>query len=405
MSSKKVTFKNKEGHQLHGNLELPVNQKPHNYAIFAHCFTCNKNFFAVKNISDSLTAKGFGVLRFDFTGLGESEGEIADSNFSGNVEDLVAAAEYLKAEYKSPRLLIGHSLGGAAVLVAAQKLHDVTAIATIGAPSSVKHVQHLIEGKIDEITSNGMEKVNIGGRPFNIKKQFLDDLKKQELIKIVPGLGKSLLILHSPQDTTVEIKNAEELYKAAKHPKSFVSLDSANHLLTNKADSLYAGEIIGSWAHRYLEIPQVTSLKTNHDVVAFLGEEGFTTQIKAGNHFFVADEPEEDGGNNFGPNPYELVSAGLAACTSMTVQMYAKRKGWKLEQVETHVDYSKEHAVDSQNCEDESSKIDTFKRDLIIKSDLDVEQIQRLLEIANKCPVHKTLDSPTQIITSLKKDR
>ncbi|HZJ35580.1 MAG TPA: bifunctional alpha/beta hydrolase/OsmC family protein [Gillisia sp.] len=405
MSSKKVTFKNKEGHGLYGNLEMPLDQKPHNFALFAHCFTCNKNFFAVKNISDSLTAKGFGVLRFDFTGLGESEGEFADSNFSGNVEDLLAAAAYLKVEYKSPSLLIGHSLGGAAVLFAAQQLPDVTAIATIGAPSSVKHVQQLIEGDLDEITSNGMARVNIGGRPFNIKKQFLDDLKKQELIKIVPGLDKSLLILHSPQDSIVEIKNAEELYKAAKHPKSFVSLDGADHLLSNREDSLYAGEIIGSWAHRYLEIPKVSSLKTKHDVVAFLGDEGLTTQIKAGNHYFVADEPEEVGGNNFGPNPYELVSAGLAACTSMTVQMYAKRKGWILEQVETHVNYSKEHAIDSQNCEDDSAKIDTFKRDLRIKSNLDEKQIHRLLEIASKCPVHKTLHSPTQIITSLKKER
>jgi putative redox protein len=257
---------------------------------------------------------------------------------------------------------------------------------------------------MDQITSNGMARVNIGGRPFNIKKQFLDDLKKQELIKIMPGLGKSLLILHSPQDTTVEIKNAEELYKAAKHPKSFVSLDGADHLLSNKEDSLYAGEIIGTWAHRYLEIPKVSSLKTKHDVVAFLGNEGFTTQVKAGDHFFIADEPEKDGGNNFGPNPYELVSAGLAACTSMTVQMYAKRKGWKLEQVETHVNYTKEHAIDSRNCEDDSAKIDTFKKELIIKSNLDEKQIQRLVEIANKCPVHKTLHSPTQIFTSLKKE-
>jgi len=404
MSSKKVTFKNKEGHNLYGNLELPVDQKPHNFALFAHCFTCNKNFFAVKNISDALTAKGFGVLRFDFTGLGESEGEFSDSNFSGNVEDLLAASEYLKIKYKSPSLLIGHSLGGAAVLFAAQKLPDVTAIATIGAPSSVKHVQHLIESNLNEITSNGMARVNIGGRPFNIKKQFLDDLKKQELIKIVPELGKSLLILHSPQDTIVGIKNAEELYKAAKHPKSFVSLNGADHLLSKKEDSLYAGEIIGSWAHRYLEIPKVSTLKTKHDVVAFLGDEGFTTQIKAGNHFFLADEPEEVGGNNFGPTPYDLVSAGLAACTSMTVQMYAKRKGWKLEQVETHVNYSKEHAIDSQKPEDVSAKIDTFKRDLIIKSDLDEKKIQRLLEIANKCPVHKTLHSTTQIITSLRKE-
>ena len=404
MGSKKVIFKNKEGQDLYGNLELPMDQKPHNFALFAHCFTCNKNFFAIKNISDALTSKGFGVLRFDFTGLGESEGDFADSNFSGNVDDLMSAADYLKTEYKSPSLLIGHSLGGAAVLFAAQKLPEVTAIATIGAPSSVKHVQHLIEGNLDEISLNGIARVNIGGRPFNIKKQFLDDLKKQELIKTVPELGKSLLILHSPQDKIVEIKNAEELYKAAKHPKSFVSLDKADHLLSKKEDSLYVGELIGAWAHRYLEIPQVTSLKSKHDVVAFLGAEGFTTQIKAGNHYFVADEPEEVGGNNFGPNPYQLVSAGLAACTSMTVQMYAKRKGWKLEQVETHVNYSKEYAVDSQNCEDESAKIDTFKRVLIFKSDLDENQIQRLLEIANKCPVHKTLHSPTQIITSLKKE-
>ena len=401
MSTLKITFKNKEGFDLKGSIELPENRTPHNFVLFAHCFTCNKNFLAVKNISKALTSKGFGVLRFDFTGLGESEGEFADSNFSGNVEDLISAAAYLEENYKAPSLLIGHSLGGAAVLFAAKLLRSVTAVATVGAPSHIGHVKHLLKDDLHKIQEKGASEVNIGGRNFNIKKQFLDDLENKDLQEIIPELNKSLLILHSPQDTIVGIKNAEEIYVAAKHPKSFISLDGADHLLSNKMDSSYAGDIIGSWAYRYIDIPQQTQLKTNLDVVAHLGPEGFTTQIKAGRHNLIADEPEHVGGNDFGPNPYEFVSAGLAACTSMTIQMYAKRKGWIVDSVETQVNYGKEHSLDCEKCEEEGTKIDTFKRELIIKGDLDEKQRNRLLEIANKCPVHKTLHSETQIITSL----
>lgn len=401
MSTLKITFKNKDGLDLKGSIELPDNREPHNFVLFAHCFTCNKNFFAVKNISNSLVSHGFGVLRFDFTGLGESEGDFEDSNFSGNVEDLISAASYLEENYKAPSLLIGHSLGGAAVLFAAKLLSSVTAIATIGAPSHIGHIKHLLKDDLNKIQEKGMSAVNIGGRNFNIKKQFLDDLENKDLKELIPHLNKSLLILHSPQDTIVGIKNAEEIYLAAKHPKSFISLDGADHLLSNKIDSSYAGNIIGSWAHRYLDIPEQLEIKAGLDVVAHLGPEGFTTQIKAGKHNLIADEPEHFGGNDFGPNPYEYVSAGLAACTSMTLQMYAKRKGWVLDFVETQVNYGKEYAIDCENCETDEAKIDTFKRKLIIKGDLDDEQRKKLLEIANKCPVHKTLHTETQIITSL----
>lgn len=402
MSTSKITFKNKEGLDLKGSLELPDNRTPHNFILFAHCFTCNKNFLAVKNISRALTVKGFGVLRFDFTGLGESEGDFADSNFSGNVEDLVSASSYLEENYKAPSLLIGHSLGGAAVLFASTLLDSVFAVATIGSPSHIGHVKNLLKNDIEDINKNGIAEVNIGGRNFNIKKQFLDDLENNDLPDIIANLNKSLLILHSPQDTIVGINNAEEIYLAARHPKSFISLDGADHLLTNKIDSNYVGDVIGTWANRYIEIPAENELKADLDVIAHLGPEGFTTQIKAGRHNLIADEPERLGGNNFGPNPYEYVSAGLAACTSMTIQMYAKRKGWKVDSVDTQVNYGREHAVDCEKCEETGTKIDTFIRELIIKGDLDDKQRKRLLEIANKCPVHKTLHSETQIITSLK---
>ncbi|MFO8147333.1 MAG: alpha/beta fold hydrolase [Bacteroidota bacterium] len=403
MSSEKVTFKNKEGFELHGKLELPIDQAPHNFVIFAHCFTCNKNFFAVKNICDALTDKGFGVLRFDFTGLGESEGEFSDSNFSGNVEDLLSAEEFLKTKYQAPTLLIGHSLGGAAVYFAAQHLPKVKAIATLGAPSSINHVRHLIKDNLEEINKKGKAEVNIGGRSFSIKKQFIEDLENKELTDILPKLEKSILILHSPQDNIVAIKNAEELYMAAKHPKSFVSLDGADHLLSDKTDSQYAGNIIGSWATRYLEIPVLKDLASRHEVVANLGKSGFTTRIKAGNHHLVADEPVVAGGNDFGPDPYQLIAAGLAACTSMTIQMYVRRKKWNLETVETHINHSKSYIEDCVNCESASAKIDTFEREIVLTGELDEKQKQRILQIADKCPVHKTLHTKVQVITTLRK--
>ena len=403
MNLQKVIFENKEGQSLVGRLELPANQHPHNFAIFAHCFTCNKNLAAIRNIGKALTSNGFGVLRFDFTGLGESEGDFGDTNFSGNVEDLIAAADYLNNNYSAPTLLIGHSLGGAAAIYAAAQVNSIKAVATIGAPSSPKHVQRLLQSSVDEIKKNGKAIVNLSGRDFTIKKQFLDDLERKTLSETVKNLRKPILIMHSPQDNTVSIKNAEEIYRAAHHPKSFISLDGADHLLMDKKDSIYSGEVISGWAKRYLNITAPEELpKTKHQVVASLDfDDGFTTAMKVGNHYMTADEPTSYGGNDFGPSPYELVSAGLSACTAMTLQMYTKRKGWHIDNVEVHTSYSKTHALDCEDCESSNAKIDTFHREIKITGDFDDKQLERLLQIADKCPVHKTLHNETQVITKI----
>lgn len=403
MNYKKVFFPNKEGAELSGYLELPLNQEPHSFVLFAHCFTCNKNFFAVKNIARSLSENGYGVLRFDFTGLGESEGDFADTNFSGNVDDLLAAASYLEKEHTAPSLLVGHSLGGAAVIFAAKQLPSVKAITTIGAPSSPDHVTHILRSDIPEIKEKGKAIVNVGGRDFTIKEQFLNDLTSKDLKQLVANLDVAFLVLHSPKDSVVEIKNAEELYIAAKHPKSFVSLDNADHLLSKSEDSIYAGKVIAAWASRYLDIPIPEKLTTDHQVVANLGDEGFTTQLRARKHYFISDEPEQVGGNDFGPTPYDFLSAALAACTSMTIQMYVKRKKWPLQNVETHVTHNKEHLEDCENCERNTSKIDVFERELILEGNLDEEQQQKVLEIADKCPVHRTLSNKVTINTQLTK--
>ncbi|MEO1012931.1 MAG: bifunctional alpha/beta hydrolase/OsmC family protein [Bacteroidota bacterium] len=407
MNLQKVTFTNKNGEILVGRLELPADQHPHNFALFAHCFTCNKNLLAAKNISRALTSNGFGVLRFDFTGLGESEGDFADTNFSGNVEDLLAATDFLAQNYTAPTLLIGHSLGGAAVIFAGAQATSVKAVATIGAPSNPKHVKHLLKGNLEEIKTQGKATVNLSGRDFTIKKQFLEDLETKSLPDTAKKMRKALLLMHSPQDDTVEIKNAEEIYMAAHHPKSFVSLDGADHLLSSKRDSQYVGQVIAGWALRYLEIKDESNRpRTKHDVVASLSvEDGFTTPMKVGNHYLTADEPLDVGGNDFGPSPYELVSAGLSACTAMTIQMYVKRKGWPLEHVEVHTSYSKDHLQDCENCESDNAKIDTFHREVKLQGDLDEKQKTRIMQIADKCPVHRTLHSETQVITVLVNNR
>ena len=401
----KVEFQNEQGQQLAGHLELPIDQEPHNYVLFAHCFTCNKNFFAARNISRALANNGFGVLRFDFTGLGESEGDFADTNFSGNVEDLLSAADFLKREHKAPTMIIGHSLGGAAVIFAAKQLPSIKAVATVAAPSSPRHVTHLMKSDLQEIKEQGRARVNLGGRDFTIKEQFLEDLETRHLKKVVHDFDKALLVLHSPQDMTVEIKNAEDIYDAAMHPKSFISLDGADHMLSQKKDSQYAGNVIAAWALRYVEVPLMKQLNSEHQVMANLGREGFTTQMKAGNHFFLADEPVELGGKDLGPDPYEFLAAALAACTSMTLQMYAKRKKWPLENVETHVSHSREHAEDCLHCEDEKARIETFRREIVLQGDLDKEQQEKLLQIADKCPVHRTLESDIKIITGFAQEK
>jgi putative redox protein len=402
MPSQKIYFKNTSTEQLAARLELPVNQQPVAYALFAHCFTCNKNLTAVRNISRSLNLNGIAVLRFDFTGLGESEGDFADTNFSSNVQDLVSAAKFLEENYQAPSLLVGHSLGGAAVIAAAEHLPSVKAVATIGAPFDPSHVSHLFAAGIEEIKEEGIANVQIGGRPFTVKKQFLEDIKEANLTTKLENFNRALLIMHSPQDMTVEVENAAKIYLAAKHPKSFVTLDGADHLLTNKEDSQYAGEVIGTWVKRYLDIQPKEILKPEKTVAVRLAGEGYTTEVMVRHHHLTADEPASVGGNDFGPGPYELVAAGLGACTVMTLKMYARRKKWDLQEVTVHLDHFKDYKEDAEATENPKSKIDYFQRVIDIKGDLDDEQRARLLEIADRCPVHRTLHSEVKIETKLK---
>ncbi len=402
MRTQKVTFTNQSGEELSARLEMPVNQHPHTFALFAHCFTCNKNLAAVRNISRALTIKGFAVLRFDFTGLGESEGDFADTNFSSNIQDLEQAARFLAEHYSAPEILIGHSLGGAAVIRAAMNMAEVKAVATIGAPFDPEHVSHLLESSREEIERNGVAKVNIGGRGFTVKKQFLEDIQNNKCIDEIKSLDKGLLIMHSTQDRVVSIDNAAKIYHAAMHPKSFISLDGADHLLSTKEDSSYAGDLIGCWAKKFIDLPKKEKLNAIKEVAVRLGHEGFTTDIMARKHGLTADEPESVGGNDFGPSPYELLSAGLGACTAMTLQMYARRKKWDLQEVIVHLEHYKDYAEDMANTGEEKSKIDHFNRLIELKGQLDQEQKDRLLEIANKCPVHRTMNAPVAVNTRLK---
>ncbi|WKN31714.1 alpha/beta fold hydrolase [Porifericola rhodea] len=401
MTALKVQFKNKEGLQLAARLEKPANNTPKAYAIFAHCFTCSKNLTAIANISRALTQVGYAVLRFDFAGLGESEGDFADTNFTSNVSDLEAAADYLTKEYEAPKLLIGHSLGGTAVLVASLNIKSAEAVVTIGSPAEPQHVTHLLTTDIDEIEKEGKAEVNIGGRSFMIKKQFLDDLEQVHKHHRIEEIKRPLLILHSPIDNVVSIDNAADIYKQAFHPKSFVSLDQADHLLSNKEDSMYVGNIIASWVSRYIKTQDVTPLKTDKHLVTRT-KDSFTTEIMTEQHSLIADEPQDAGGTDLGPSPYELLAASLGACTGMTLRMYADHKKWPLQEVRVHLKHEKIHAEDCKECEEDAKKIDHIERIIEIEGDLDQKQKERLLEIANKCPVHKTLNSPTKIITELR---
>lgn len=404
MKNEKLKIKNKKGFVLQAHLELPANQSPNYFAIFAHCFTCSSSLNAVKNVSRAMTNDGFGVVRFDFTGLGRSEGEFADSYFSANVDDLIAVNDYITKNYQAPSLLVGHSLGGAAVLVAASRLDNIDAVATIGAPATVSHVKHLFSHGIEEVKEKGEVEVNIGGRPFKIDEEFVADFDKTDLPKIVKSLRKPLLIMHSPIDTIVGIKNAEQLYHNAHHPKSFISLDNADHLLSNSKDSKYVGEVIGAWVKRYFEpIPNKMLNTDGEQLVAHLNiaEDKFTTTMQTANHSFIADEPEQIGGDDFGPSPYDFLSASLAACTVMTLKLYAERKKWDLREVYAYITYSKKHSDDLMIDVDKPTRIDHLSKRLNFVGQLDDSQKQRLKEIASKCPVHKTLQSEVIIDTEL----
>lgn len=399
-----LSIENKKGLALQATLELPVDRKPLHYAVFAHCFTCSSDLSAVRHVSRALTSSGFGVLRFDFTGLGKSEGEFAESNFSANVEDLISVSDYMEQHYEAPGLLVGHSLGGAAVLVAAGMLSSVKAVATIGAPSDVRHVKHLFEDQLPSKEFEGKTRVNIGGRPFEIDSGFVLELEKVNLLQTVEELRKPLLIMHSPIDRIVGVEHAKRIYQAALHPKSFVSLNQADHLLAKRKDAAYAGTIIGAWVGAYFDNEKPEALSTQGEQVAGvldLVEDNFTTHIATRKHSLKADEPEEIGGDDLGFAPYELLNSALIACTAMTLKLYAERKGWPLEQVTVYTSHSKKHSDELKLETDQQGRIDHILKRLKIEGDLSPEQREKLKEIASKCPVHRTLLSEVVIDTEL----
>jgi putative redox protein len=405
MKSERLSFENADGEKLAARLDLPINGKPKTYALFAHCFTCTKNLKAVSNLNHALTSAGIAVLRFDFTGLGESEGDFANTNFSSNVADLVSAAKYLTEDFAAPTLLIGHSLGGAAVLQAAGEIPSVKAVATIGAPCDPEHVIKHLEGSREEIDAKGQADITLAGRTFTIKKQFLDDLEEAKMKDIISNLKKGLLILHSPLDNIVGINNAAHIFTSARHPKSFVSLDKADHLLTDESDSLYTGAVISTWAKKYIQLPVKEEKEidlADNQVIVETGQTGYYTEIMANEHSLVADEPLSVGGTDLGPTPYELLLASLGACTSITLRMYADRKEWPVEKILVRLKHQKIHALDCEECESETGKIDRIDREVEVVGSLDESQRRRILEIADKCPVHKTMHSEVLVKSHLK---
>ncbi|WP_112322568.1 bifunctional alpha/beta hydrolase/OsmC family protein [Oceanibium sediminis] len=404
MRTEKLTFTGHAGDTLAARLDIPdVGHLA--TALFAHCFTCGKDIAAARRISGRLAAMGIAVLRFDFTGLGHSGGEFANTHFTSNVEDLVLAAQHLGKLGHPVDLLIGHSLGGAAVLKAAGQIPSARAVVTIGAPADPGHVAHNFSGKLEQIQARGAAKVDLAGRPFTITRDFLEDISSARLKPAIADLKKALLVLHAPTDQTVGIDNAAEIFMAAKHPKSFVTLDDADHLLTRAKDAEYAAEVISAWCRRYLDIAKPAAPVGAPEGIVRVSEvdaDGFLQDVVAGpRHYTRADEPKAYGGTDAGMTPYQFLSAGLGACTSMTIRMYARRKGWPLEHVAVEVTHDKVHAADCDGCTSQSGKIDKLTRRITLDGALDEAQRTRLMEIANKCPVHRTLESKVVVETSL----
>ena len=399
MPAETIHFPGTQGFELAARLNLP-DETPRAFALFAHCFTCSKDTKAASYISQALTEHGIAVLRFDFTGLGASGGEFADTSFSSNIGDLLAATDWLRKNRKAPQILIGHSLGGAAVLAAAPHVPEARAVATIGAPFEPAHVARLFSASRKDIEANGEATVDIGGRPFRVKKQFLDDLSRHNPAKTIGSLRKALLVFHSPNDAVVDIDNAAKIFQAAKHPKSFVSLDHADHLLSRAEDAAYAAEVLAAWSSRYLDRVADASQAVQGVRVVEAGEAKFAQRVYAGHHRLRADEPVSAGGTDTGPGPYELLLAALGACTSMTVRMYAAQKQWPLERVSVDLRHDKVYAIDCAECEITDGKIDKIERAITLEGNLDDAQRQRLLEIAKKCPVHRTLHSEVWIPTN-----
>ncbi len=400
MPAERFDFPNAQGQKLAALLDRPPGEA-RAYALFAHCFTCGKDVHAAKRIADGLTALDIAVLRFDFTGLGSSEGEFANTTFSSNVADLVAAANELRRIARPPAILIGHSLGGAAVLAAASDVPEARAVVTIAAPSDPTHVTGLFKDHLGDISAKGEVEVALAGRPFRISRGFVDDLAEHRLLERIANLRKALLVFHSPTDEVVGIENATRIFIAAKHPKSFVSLAGADHLLSRRSDAGYVAGVIRAWAERYLDMPEIAPHEPESKavVVRETREGKFQQQVTVGPHRFLADEPVDVGGLGSGPGPYDLLLAGLGACTAMTLRLYAERKALPLERVTVELTHDRIHAADCESCETKEGMIDRIERAITLLGNLDDDQRRRLLEIADKCPVHRTLTSEVDIRT------
>ncbi|CTQ67374.1 bifunctional alpha/beta hydrolase/OsmC family protein [Roseibium alexandrii] len=402
--AQKLEFEGSQGAHLAARLDLPAGPI-RAFALFAHCFTCSKDIAAARHIAGALSAEGVAVLRFDFTGLGGSGGDFSSTGFSSNVEDLKVAADFLRKNYEAPQLLIGHSLGGAAVLSVAKDIPEVRAVVTIGAPSEAGHVVHNFAHAINDIKEQGALEVDLAGRPFTIRREFLADLERQAVLSHTAELGKALLVMHAPLDETVGIDNASEIFLAAKHPKSFVSLDKADHLLSRSQDAEYAAKVIAGWSSGYLDpiVEPDASAKGDGVEVVETGQGKFQALVASGHHRLIADEPESYGGFDSGPSPYGYLSAALGACTVMTLRMYADRKGLDIDRIGTTVLHDKVHAAECEDCSEEQKtrggKIDRFERLITLEGDLDAATRTRLLEIADKCPVHRTLESGAAVVT------
>jgi len=401
MRTERLEFANAKGDRLAALIDLPLG-KASAFALFAHCFTCGKDNLTAKHISERLAMCGIGVLRFDFTGLGTSEGSFADTHFSSNVDDLVSASDHLQKTYGAPAILIGHSLGGAAVLAAAGRIPHARAVVSIAAPSQPAHVIGLLKEHVDKIREQGEVEVQLAGRPFRIKREFLDDVAGQRINDCLANLRKALLVFHSPTDNIVGIDNASHIFLAAKHPKSFVSLADADHFLSKKRDAVYVADVIAAWAERYLEQTVERSdaqIETGGVLVRETGNGKFQQEILTGPHRFLADEPLKVGGLDSGPGPYDLLLAGLGACTSMTLRLYAENKKLPLQRVSVRLMHNKIHVEDCLSCETKEGIIDRIDRNITLEGKLSADERKRLMEIADKCPVHRTLKSEIEIRT------
>ena len=400
MGRERVEFSNGRGDKLAALLDLP--ERPARaYALFAHCFTCGKDNAAAARISRGLTAQGIGVLRFDFTGLGGSDGEFANTNFSSNVADLVAAADFLRTEGRAPSLLIGHSLGGTAVLFAGAQIAEVVAVATIGAPASPGHVLRQFQVNLDEIEAQGEAEVSLAGRTFRIQRQFLEDLRNRSLESVIGHWKRALLVLHSPLDEVVSIDEAGKIFGAARHPKSFLSLEGADHLLSDLSRAQYVASTIAAWADMYLPAREEAESPEVAEGGLHVGEGNrrFLRDIFSDDHYWLADEPTRMGGDNLGPDPYEHLLAALGACTSMTIRLYANRKSWPLEDVQVLLSHDREYRRDCEDCGENERQLEVLNREISFSGPLDEAQHSRLLEIADRCPVHRTLTGRLQIRT------